>query len=56
MAFTERARSAAASPPPPPAVPLTHLCVIRGCLNPREGANLCPKHQHATTPGTDSTP
>ena len=50
-AFQDRATE-----PAPLAVPLTDLCIIRGCLTPREGNNLCTHHQHDTTPGTDSTP
>jgi len=40
-AFKDRAPSA---DPSPLAVPLTTLCVIRACLNPRVGTNLCQHH------------
>ena len=43
----------ASADPSPLAVPLTTLCVIRGCLCPRDGANLCPTHQHPDTPKAD---
>lgn len=48
-AFHDQARPVA-NPPPPPAVPLTALCLIRGCLCLRDGANLCPGHQDPDLP------
>lgn len=40
-AYQNRAPSA---DPSPLAVPLTRLCILRGCLNIRTGTNLCQQH------------
>jgi hypothetical protein len=46
-AFKDRAPSA---DPSPLAVSLLDLCIIRGCLCRRVGANLCPAHQDPDLP------